>query len=53
MSTRWIDREKKLRLIGDRPNGIDTVYVDNAADAHLATADRLPPGAADAATQSI
>ena len=46
MSTRWVDREKKLRLIGDRSNAIDTVYVDNAADAHLAAADRLTPGAA-------
>jgi hypothetical protein len=33
MSTRWVEREKKLRLIGDRPNVIDTVYVDNAAGA--------------------
>jgi nucleoside-diphosphate-sugar epimerase len=39
-------RAGRLRLIGDRPNVIDTVYVDNAADAHLAAADRLTPGAA-------
>lgn len=38
-------RAGRLRLIGDRPNLIDTVYVDNAADAHLAAADRLAPGA--------
>ena len=30
--------------IGTRPNLIDTVYVDNAADAHLLAADRLAPG---------
>ncbi len=38
-------RAGRLRLIGDRPNLIDTVYVDNAADAHLAAADRLAPEA--------
>ena len=38
-------RAGRLRLIGDRPNVVDTVYVDNAADAHLAAADRLAPGA--------
>ena len=38
-------RAGRLRLIGDRPNVVDTVYVDNAADAHLAAADRLSPGA--------
>jgi len=38
-------RARRLRLIGDRPNVVDTVYVDNAADAHLAAADRLAPGA--------
>lgn len=34
----------QLRRIGSRPNLIDTVYVDNAADAHLLAADRLAPG---------
>lgn len=34
----------RLRLIGDRPNLVDSVYVDNAADAHLLAADRLGPG---------
>jgi nucleoside-diphosphate-sugar epimerase len=34
----------KLRRIGDRPNLVDTVYVDNAARAHLRAADRLAPG---------
>ena len=31
----------QLRRIGSRPNLIDTVYVDNAADAHLLAADGL------------
>ncbi|MBN1866489.1 NAD-dependent epimerase/dehydratase family protein [Candidatus Sumerlaeota bacterium] len=34
-------RAGKLRLIGRRPNRIDTVYIDNAAEAHLLAADRL------------
>jgi nucleoside-diphosphate-sugar epimerase len=34
-------RAGKLRRIGDRPNLVDTVYVDNAARAHLQAADRL------------
>lgn len=37
-------RAGKLRLIGDRPNLVDSVYVDNAALAHLLAADRLAPG---------
>jgi nucleoside-diphosphate-sugar epimerase len=37
-------RTGKLRKIGDRPNLVDTVYVDNAARAHLQAADRLAPG---------
>ena len=39
-------RANRLRLIGKRPNLIDTVYIDNAADAHILAADRLAPGAA-------
>lgn len=39
-------RAGQLRRIGSRPNLIDTIYVDNAADAHLLAADRLAPGAA-------
>ena len=35
----------KLRRIGNRPCLVDTVYVDNAARAHLLAADRLAPGA--------
>jgi nucleoside-diphosphate-sugar epimerase len=38
-------RAGKLRRIGNRPCLVDTVYVDNAAEAHLNAADRLAPGA--------
>ena len=38
----------KLRRIGSRPCLVDTVYIDNAAEAHLNAADRLQPGAAAA-----
>lgn len=34
----------ELRIIGDGTNVVDTVYVDNAADAHLLAAERLEPG---------
>jgi nucleoside-diphosphate-sugar epimerase len=37
-------RSGRLRRIGHRPNVIDTVYIDNAADAHLLAAARLAPG---------
>ena len=37
-------RSGKLRRIGNRPNLVDTVYVDNAARAHLQAAERLSPG---------
>jgi nucleoside-diphosphate-sugar epimerase len=36
----------KLRSIGKRPCLVDTVYVDNAAHAHLLAADRLKIGGA-------
>lgn len=36
-------RAGKLRRIGTRPCLVDTVYVDNAARAHLLAADRLSP----------
>ena len=39
-------RAGKLRRIGDRPNLVDTVYVDNAARAHLLAGDALAPGSA-------
>jgi len=38
-------RAGKLRRIGRRPCLVDTVYVDNAAEAHLNAADHLAPGA--------
>ena len=37
-------RSGRLRRIGNRPCLVDTVYVDNAARAHLLAADRLFPG---------
>lgn len=37
-------RAGKLRRIGSRPCLVDTVYVDNAARAHLLAADHLDPG---------
>ena len=39
-------RSGRLRLLGNRPNEVDSVYVDNAADAHVLAADRLAPGSA-------
>jgi len=43
---RLVDRAKSGRLVqvGDGKNIVDTVYVDNAADAHLLAVDRLKPG---------
>lgn len=38
-------RAGALRRIGHRPCLVDTVYVENAAEAHLNAADRLAPGA--------
>jgi nucleoside-diphosphate-sugar epimerase len=38
-------RAGRLRRIGLDSKLIDTVYIDNAADAHLLAADRLHPGA--------
>jgi len=38
-------RAGKLRRIGSRLCLVDTVYVDNAAQAHVDAADRLEPGA--------
>jgi nucleoside-diphosphate-sugar epimerase len=37
-------RGGRLRRIGNRPCLVDTVYVDNAARAHLLAADTLHPG---------
>jgi nucleoside-diphosphate-sugar epimerase len=45
---RILDRARsgRLRLVGDRANPVDSVYVDNAADAHILAADRLTVGSA-------
>jgi nucleoside-diphosphate-sugar epimerase len=49
---RWLPRVTtlaragRLRLFGEPGTKIDSCYVDNAADAHLAALDRLEPGAA-------
>lgn len=39
-------RAGRLRLVGDGSNLVDSVYIDNAADAHLAAADVLAPESA-------
>jgi len=39
-------RSGRLRLVGNGNNLVDTTYVDNAADAHLAAFDHLAPDAA-------
>jgi nucleoside-diphosphate-sugar epimerase len=36
-------RSGRLRRIGSEPKKIDTIYIDNAADAHLLAAERLRP----------
>ncbi len=38
-------RSGKLKLVGDGTNLVDTIYIDNAADAHLDAFDSLKPGA--------
>jgi 2-alkyl-3-oxoalkanoate reductase len=45
---RIIEKAKagRLRRIGHRPNLVDSIYIDNAAEAHLLAADRLEPGSA-------
>jgi nucleoside-diphosphate-sugar epimerase len=37
-------RRGRMRIVGDGTNVVDTVYVENAADAHIAALDRLIPG---------
>ena len=39
-------RSGKLAFVGDGTNRVDSVYIDNAADAHLNAADALQPGSA-------
>ncbi|WP_435007875.1 NAD-dependent epimerase/dehydratase family protein [Tundrisphaera lichenicola] len=36
-------RVGRLRRIGTRPNLVDSIYIDNATEAHLLAADRLEP----------
>jgi nucleoside-diphosphate-sugar epimerase len=45
---RLLERQRsgRLKLVGSGDKLVDTVYVDNAADAHLAACDRLEPDAA-------
>jgi nucleoside-diphosphate-sugar epimerase len=49
---RWLPRiaalakAGRLRLFGEPGKKIDSCYIDNAADAHLAALDRIEPGAA-------
>ena len=38
---RIIARAKRLVRVGDGKNLVDTIYIDNAADAHILAADRL------------
>jgi nucleoside-diphosphate-sugar epimerase len=38
---RLLARAKKLKQIGDGKNLIDTIYIDNAAEAHILAADKL------------
>jgi len=39
-------RAGRLRRIGKRPCLVDTVYIDNAAEAHVLAAEKLSPGSA-------
>ena len=39
-------RAGKLRFVGDGSNLVDTVFIDNAVDAHILAAQHLKPGAA-------
>jgi len=36
-----IQRAHRLRIVGHGKNKVDTIYIDNAADAHILAADRL------------
>ncbi len=38
---RILARAKSLRQVGDGKNKVDTIYIDNAADAHIQAADHL------------
>jgi nucleoside-diphosphate-sugar epimerase len=39
-------RAGRLRMVGDGRNRVDTIYIDNAADAHVLAAERLEVGSA-------
>lgn len=41
MVPRILARARRLRRVGDGANRVDTIYIDNAAEAHLLAADRL------------
>jgi nucleoside-diphosphate-sugar epimerase len=41
LTPRILQRAEALRIVGNGTNRVDTVYVDNAARAHLLAADRL------------
>jgi len=41
---RLIARARRLRFIGDGSNRVDTVYIDNAAEAHILAGQRIAPG---------
>ena len=42
---RIIERAARLKRIGNGGNRVDTIYIDNAADAHILAADRLAASA--------
>ncbi|HSH93286.1 MAG TPA: NAD-dependent epimerase/dehydratase family protein [Roseimicrobium sp.] len=37
-------RAGQIRRVGNRENKVDSIYIDNAADAHLLAAEKLQPG---------
>lgn len=41
-------RAGRLKFVGDGKNIVDTVYIDNAAEAHILAAEKLAPGSAPA-----
>ncbi len=50
LGPRLISRAKagRLKFVGDGKNVVDTVYIDNAAEAHILAAEKLAPGSAPA-----
>lgn len=45
LAPRLLARARRLRRVGDGANRVDTIYIDNAAGAHLLALDRLAEGA--------